>query len=207
MPGKVHDPAFVALNRRKIEALELLFPVDRCRELIKLTLTEKQPNTARLGPENLKGVTDDPEIPDYVLDILLRLPDPPPEFLEEGPEQKAQRFEQRVLASSYNIVAAWLNMLYHSRRRTGGEPVRLDSSLLPSAELLYRGERTWTESMIYSLSLTEERLRELMALYAKTMIPVFDLLIANLPNGFILVEDVLICKDADGFYVQPKIKD
>ncbi len=153
---------------------------------------------------------ENPDIPDEakkgmrkLLSLFGKRPSEiPPLTLEE----EAERLEGEVLQAANEIVRSWLNVLCEARRESGDKQVRLDGSLLPPPELpLFHA--SWDEELAGAVSLTVERIRELMALYATKLVPVFDLMIANNPKGFELFDGIIVCKDADGFYLPPETKD
>lgn len=202
----------------KITALKLLFPMDRCRELIKLALDADEAKllaedtvfVPALSPEDMKKLND-PKTPKAARE-LIKLIEPfagkkVSELPQPTAEQAAEFLEDEVLTATDCIVTSWLNVLYEAQVESLDKPVRLDSSLLPPPELAQYDGVGWDEWLTSSLMLTVEQIRELMALYAAKIMPIFDLMIANNPNGFNLTENLFIRKDAGGFYLSPKIKD
>lgn len=223
-------PAMIALAEKRMEALESLFPMDHCRELVKLALVQQDAQFAagdpvvfpELAEEDLQKAQAELQNPNMSdeekqgIQTLLsffgkRVSELPPLTAEE----EAERLEDEVNTAAGNIVRAWLNALHFARGESGDKPVRLDSSLLPPSELtrcngfgeLDKNGYDWAEWLTNSLVLTAEQIRELMALFATRLIVVFDATLANKPNGIELTEDILVRKDKDGFYLPPEVKE
>ena len=185
------SPGALALFGQTLDALVSIFPTERCREMIKLLVAEDYAELTREETEELKALS------------LLTGEDmnEPPSLT---PEENAKYIEEEEDAAVYNIITSWLEVLYRARVDAGEKPVRLDSSLLPPPELARQGGHSWDSWLTDWFGLTAEQIGELMALYAAKLVPVFDLMIANNPDGFKLTGDILVGKDSAGFYLLPK---
>lgn len=211
------------MSKANIGALVSFFPMERCRELVKLTLADRRAKflakdpviMAPLNSEDRKEIDKlklskkaKKELDELVSFLAGKRVSELPQLTTE---EVAEDIEEKTLEVATCFVASWLNVLHHSRRPRSGDkdkPVRLDSSLLPPLGLTsYAGVGLYEFMANSSRVLSVKQTRELMSFFAANLIPAFNKALAVYPEGIQLtVEGLTICRDADGFYLPPKDK-
>lgn len=212
------------MAKMTFDELVSFFPMDRCRELVRMSLAELDaqaladdsvilPDLDENDRAQAQADLNNPDICDeakHEMRVLLSfIGKRPSEVLPLTPELDAERLEYEMYTTANEIIKEWLNVLNNAKYESGDKPVRLDGSLLPPPELSKYDGVSWDERLTNSSELTVEveQLRELMSLYVANLIPVFDSMIANNPNGFELFDDIIVGKDKDGFYLLPEVKE
>ena len=200
------------------ETLRSLFPMDRCRELISQTLAEtdaecvSQDEVFEMTSEEiaeLQFVLKDPKLPEelsgHLQRVLSYVGKRASEFMPFPPEVQADRLKWELEFAAEEIHSSWLVVLFFACLEEGeGKPVRLNNSLMPSWEQQFYNGQEWDRALADSLSLTPERGRELLALYAANIISLLNNELLASPEG-VLISSVgqwlIFAKDAQGFYV------